>query len=517
MADRARPSRGHTTSPLSDARPEAQGPSTLAATSAPASFPGPADRAAALRRGSICHARSRRGAPSWRSRSAGPAPLPARYEELGAIGSGGFGVVLRVRDRILERVLAMKVLHADLVHSEHMRSRFLTEARITAGLQHPGIIAVHDLGELADGRLWFTMREVHGRTLRAVIDEVHAAAGPDGFLETRSGWSFRRLLDAFARISQAVAFAHRRGVMHRDLKPDNLMVGEFGDVLVMDWGLARHVDGVGRRGLRRLGGPAGGHHAPGRRARHPRVHAAGAGARLPPPARHGERRLRARRHPLPRALRAPALRRDGARGAAAGGGGPAAAALRGAPRPPQGPGGAGRALRARDAPRDRRALRRRRAVRARDRRLPRGRAAARAGPGRARAGARDGAGDRRAPREARRAGARRRRPCSPKAQPYDPVEKKRAGLGARGRGGGARPRGRPPRDGVAAAGARGAHPGPGAARGPRGPRRPLPRAPLRRRAGPRTTRTRRASRRSCARTIAAGTPPSCAATAPSPW
>jgi eukaryotic-like serine/threonine-protein kinase len=173
---------------------------------------------------------------------ASQAPLPERYEELGAIATGGFGAVLRVRDRVLDRVLAMKVLRAELSASEHVRARFLTEVRITAGLQHPGIVGVHELGELADGRLWFTMKEVRGRTLRTVIEEVHAAAQPDGFLETPSGWTFRRLLDAFARISQAVAFAHRSGVMHRDLKPDNLMVGEFGEVLVMDWGLARRVD-----------------------------------------------------------------------------------------------------------------------------------------------------------------------------------------------------------------------------------------------------------------------------------
>jgi serine/threonine-protein kinase len=169
--------------------------------------------------------------------------LPDRYEPVDRIASGAFGEVWRVRDRVLDRVLAMKLLRPELVRSEHMRARFLTEARITADLQHPGIVAVHDQGELGDGRLWFTMKEVRGRTLRAVIEEVHGASSPDGFRDAPSGWTFRRLLDAFARITQAVAFAHRRNVMHRDLKPDNLMVGEFGEVLVMDWGLARRVDG----------------------------------------------------------------------------------------------------------------------------------------------------------------------------------------------------------------------------------------------------------------------------------
>ncbi len=171
-----------------------------------------------------------------------PGLLPERYEDLGCLATGGFGEVWRVRDRVLHRILAMKVLRGSYVLSQHMRARFLTEARMTAQLQHPGIVAVHDQGELADGRLWFTMKEVRGRTLRAVIDEVHGAARADGFFEAPSGWTFRRLVDAFARITQAVAFAHSRGVMHRDLKPANLMVGEFGEVLVMDWGLARRVN-----------------------------------------------------------------------------------------------------------------------------------------------------------------------------------------------------------------------------------------------------------------------------------
>jgi len=165
-----------------------------------------------------------------------------RYEQIHLIGSGTFGDVWQVRDRVLSRILAMKLQRSEHRRSHHMRARFLTEARITADLQHPGIVAVHDQGELGDGRLWFTMKEVRGRTLRTVVDEVHAAAGPDGFRAAASGWTFRRLIDAFARIAQAVAFAHSRKVMHRDLKLDNVMVGEFGEVLVMDWGLARRVD-----------------------------------------------------------------------------------------------------------------------------------------------------------------------------------------------------------------------------------------------------------------------------------
>ncbi len=173
-----------------------------------------------------------------------PPSLPGRYEDLGPIAAGSFGEVRRVRDTLLDRVLAMKILHAEHIDRDDHRRRFLAEAQITAQLQHPGVVALYDRGELEDGRLWFTMKEVRGRTLREVIDELHAASSPDGWGVTATGWTFRRLVDAFARIAQAVAFAHGRGVVHRDLKPENVMVGEFGEILVMDWGLARRSSGA---------------------------------------------------------------------------------------------------------------------------------------------------------------------------------------------------------------------------------------------------------------------------------
>jgi serine/threonine-protein kinase len=172
-------------------------------------------------------------------------PLPGRYDDLGPIGSGAFGEVRRVRDTLLGRVVAMKLLRASHADRDQLRRRFLVEAQITAQLQHPGIVAVYDRGELADGRLWFTMKEVRGRTLGDAIDELHAHKGPAEFVPAPSGWTFRRLIDAFARIVQAIAYAHSRGIVHRDLKPDNLMVGEFGEVLVMDWGLAHRLATAG--------------------------------------------------------------------------------------------------------------------------------------------------------------------------------------------------------------------------------------------------------------------------------
>ncbi|XXY45780.1 bifunctional serine/threonine-protein kinase/formylglycine-generating enzyme family protein [Sorangium sp. So ce269] len=157
-----------------------------------------------------------------------------RYEDLGCIGRGGMGEVRRVRDRIMGRVLAMKVQSPDARDAMPDRARFLAEARLTAALQHPGIVPVHECGALADGRLWFTMKEVRGRTLGEVIAEMYAAGG--GCL---SPVALRRAIDTFLRVCEAVAYAHSRGVMHRDLKPANVMIGEFGEVLVMDWGLAR--------------------------------------------------------------------------------------------------------------------------------------------------------------------------------------------------------------------------------------------------------------------------------------
>ena len=163
--------------------------------------------------------------------------LPSRYRKLGRIAAGASSDVLRVHDTWLDATLAMKVLRAEYVGHAASRARFLTEANITAALQHPGIVPVHDRGELPDGRLWFTMREIRGQTLRAILDEVnrHQAPGEPG------RWTFRRLIDAFARMAQVVGYAHRRGVVHRDLKPRNLIVGEHGEGLVMDWGLARQL------------------------------------------------------------------------------------------------------------------------------------------------------------------------------------------------------------------------------------------------------------------------------------
>ncbi len=162
-----------------------------------------------------------------------------RYEDLAFIGRGAFAEVRRVRDRALNRIMAMKIL--DRKNGEisgSMRARFVQEAQATAQLQHPAIVPVHELGVLPDGRLFFTMEEVRGRTLSAVVDAVHRAS-IDVWARTDDDWTLRRLVEVYRRVTEAVAYAHSRGVVHRDLKPANIMVGAFGEVRVMDWGIAK--------------------------------------------------------------------------------------------------------------------------------------------------------------------------------------------------------------------------------------------------------------------------------------
>ncbi|MCB9780927.1 MAG: SUMF1/EgtB/PvdO family nonheme iron enzyme [Alphaproteobacteria bacterium] len=172
---------------------------------------------------------------------AGPSPAADRYERLALLGAGGMGEVWRVRDRQLHRTLAMKVVRPEPMRQGAALARFVEEAQCTAQLQHPGIVPVHELGRQDDGALYFTMAEIRGRTLDALIAEVHDASRGGAWRSGASGWTFRRLVDAFHRVCEAVAYAHSRGVVHRDLKPDNVMLGDHGEVQVVDWGLAKVV------------------------------------------------------------------------------------------------------------------------------------------------------------------------------------------------------------------------------------------------------------------------------------
>jgi len=145
------------------------------------------------------------------------------------------GVVETVQDKPLARVLARKVMHEELRDQRDVVEMFLREARITGQLDHPNVVPVHDLGVSDDGGLFFTMKLVTGRTLREWIAELP----PEGAIERSE---LLDLLDVVLRVCDALAFAHSRGVLHCDIKPANVMVGEFGQVYLMDWGVARWIE-----------------------------------------------------------------------------------------------------------------------------------------------------------------------------------------------------------------------------------------------------------------------------------
>ena len=145
------------------------------------------------------------------------------YRLIERVARGGMGVVYIAEDEKLQRRVALKILDVPRTEGD-LATRLIREARVLARLEHPGIVPVHDVGTLADGRVFYTMKFVEGRRLDQYIASVNSV--PDR-------------LRLFLRICDAVGFAHARGVLHRDLKPANIMVGPFGEVLVLDWGLAK--------------------------------------------------------------------------------------------------------------------------------------------------------------------------------------------------------------------------------------------------------------------------------------
>jgi serine/threonine-protein kinase len=146
-----------------------------------------------------------------------------KYRLIGPLGRGGMGTVYLVEDRDLGRQVALKV-GASAAATPELGERLRREAQVLARLEHPGIVPVHDVGVLDDGRIYYVMKHVRGERLDTWLR--HAPGRPAA-------------LRLFQRICEAVAFAHAHGVVHRDLKPSNVMVGEFGEALVMDWGLAK--------------------------------------------------------------------------------------------------------------------------------------------------------------------------------------------------------------------------------------------------------------------------------------
>lgn len=165
-----------------------------------------------------------------------PAPdARGRYHLLELAGEGGMGKVWLARDEGLNRTVALKELKPELADRPDARARFIREAQITGGLEHPFIVPIHELQ--TDGVLYYAMRLVRGATFADAIAALHGRAS------ARTGdWDQPRLLAVFVQVCQAVAFAHSHGVVHRDLKPANVILGNFGEVFVVDWGLAREVN-----------------------------------------------------------------------------------------------------------------------------------------------------------------------------------------------------------------------------------------------------------------------------------
>ena len=159
----------------------------------------------------------------------------ARYELGSSLGTGGAGKVVKARDCEIGRVVALKTLKVGADTEPGIGERFLSEARITAQLEHPNIIPVYDIGRLRAGSPFYTMRVVKQQSLQDVLTSP----------ELRRQWPLVRLVGAFVQVSRALAYAHRRGVIHRDIKPENVLLGDYGEVYLADWGNAKLLSSLG--------------------------------------------------------------------------------------------------------------------------------------------------------------------------------------------------------------------------------------------------------------------------------
>ena len=165
-------------------------------------------------------------------------PLPevlnpnTRYMQLGTIAKGGKSLIIRCKDMHLNRVVAYKTLRPEFVDDPIENTRLLREARVSAMLQHPYSIPTYEIGRDNRGHLYFTMKLVHGYTLREVMNY-------------RERYDLTQLIDVIEQVAHALAYAHDHGVAHRDIKPENILIGPYGEVLILDWGLAKvwHKDG----------------------------------------------------------------------------------------------------------------------------------------------------------------------------------------------------------------------------------------------------------------------------------
>lgn len=165
-------------------------------------------------------------------------PLPevlnphTRYMQLGTIAKGGKSLIIRCKDMHLNRIVAYKTLRPEFANDPIENTRLLREARVSAMLQHPFSIPTYEVGRDNRGQLYFTMKLVHGYTLREVMNY-------------RERYDLTQLIEVIEQVAHALAYAHDHGVAHRDIKPENILIGPYGEVLILDWGLAKvwHKDG----------------------------------------------------------------------------------------------------------------------------------------------------------------------------------------------------------------------------------------------------------------------------------
>ena len=179
-------------------------------------------------------------------------PAPERYHIIEDIGRGGMGFVRLAYDHSLSREVALKTLRPERASDSLAQEVFLAEARVTGQLEHPQIVPVHDLGVLPSGELYYTMKRVRGTDLSRIINGLIRNQDP----ELSKRYTLYRLVSIFVQTCQGIAYAHAQGVLHRDIKPANIMVGDFAEVLVLDWGLALRYTAITEADRRRQTGRA---------------------------------------------------------------------------------------------------------------------------------------------------------------------------------------------------------------------------------------------------------------------
>ncbi len=163
-----------------------------------------------------------------------------RFQILRFLAKGGLGRVSVALDNELHREVALKEILPERADDPEKRSRFVQEAEITGNLEHPGIVPIYGLGWYADGRPFYAMRFIRGNSLQDAIKRYHSPVAHDSAPGQRA-MELRKLLARFIDVCNAIEYAHSRGVLHRDLKPGNIMLGKYGETLVVDWGLAKAI------------------------------------------------------------------------------------------------------------------------------------------------------------------------------------------------------------------------------------------------------------------------------------